>query len=99
LARGHASVKLQLKANRRTAEYRISNVEVWNRCAQSLLKWTEFIDSTFDVGRSMFDVHLFIDAKLNMKLYSKFHLRSDWPFFRPEAALNPEPPSTEPLNV
>jgi hypothetical protein len=47
----------------------------------------------------MFDVHLFIDAKLNMKLYSKFHLRSDWPFFRPEAALNPEPPSTEPLNV
>ena len=37
----------------------------------------------------MFDVHLFIDAKLNMKLYSKFFLRSDWPFFRPEAALNP----------
>ena len=46
-----------LKANRRTAEYRISNVEGWFRFAQSFLKWTEFIYSTFDVGRSMFDVH------------------------------------------
>jgi len=32
--------KLQLKANRRTAEYRISNVEVWNRFAKSFLKLT-----------------------------------------------------------
>ncbi len=46
-----------LKVNRRTAEYRISNVEGWYRFAQSFLKWTEFIYSTFDVGRSMFDVH------------------------------------------
>jgi hypothetical protein len=29
-----------LKANRRTAEYRISNVEGWFRFAQSFLKWT-----------------------------------------------------------
>jgi len=34
--------------------------EWWNRFAQSFLKWTEFIYSTFDVGRSMFDVHLFL---------------------------------------
>jgi hypothetical protein len=32
-----------LKANRRTAEYRISNVEGWFRFAQSFLKWTEYI--------------------------------------------------------
>jgi len=37
LARGDARMKLQLKANRRTAECRMSNVEVWNRCAQSFL--------------------------------------------------------------
>jgi hypothetical protein len=45
-----------LKANRRTAEYRISNVEGWFRFAQSFLKWTvrhkssqraEFIYSMF----------------------------------------------------
>ena len=69
-------MKLQLKANRRTAEYRISNVEVWNRCAQSLIKWTEFIYSTFDVGRSMFNVYQFL-------------IRSDRPSFWPEAVLTP----------
>jgi len=44
----------------------VSNVEGWFRFAQSFLKWTvrhkssrlaEFIYSTFDVERSMFDVH------------------------------------------
>jgi hypothetical protein len=58
-------MELQSKANRRTAEYRISNVEGWNRYAHSFLKWTEFIYSTFDVGRSMFDVH-------------EFHIWLDW---------------------
>jgi len=38
----------------------MSNVEVWNRCAQSLLKRTESIHSMFNVGRWMFDVHGFL---------------------------------------
>jgi hypothetical protein len=38
----------------RTAEYRISNVEGWFRFAQSLLKWTEYIPSTFDIHDSIF---------------------------------------------
>jgi hypothetical protein len=36
----------------RTAEYRISNDEGWNRFAKSFLEQTEYICSTFDVGRS-----------------------------------------------
>ena len=36
----------------RTAEYRMSKDEWWNRYAKSFLKQTEFIHSTFDVGRS-----------------------------------------------
>jgi len=27
------------------------------RVAQAFFKWTEYINSMFDVGRSMFDVH------------------------------------------
>jgi hypothetical protein len=41
----------------RTAEYRMTNDEGWNRFAKSFLKQTEYIHSTFDVGRSVFDVH------------------------------------------
>ena len=41
-------------------EYRISNDEGWCRFAKSFLKQTEYIYSTFDVGRSMFDVHQFL---------------------------------------
>ena len=73
-------MKLQLKANRRISniECRMSNVEGWNRCAHSFLKWTEFIYSTFDVGRSMFDVHLFL-------------LRFDWTLAgRRRSHLTPE---------
>ena len=47
-------MKLQLKANRRTAEYRISNVEVWNRCAQSFLNKK---NTLFDVGCWTFDAY------------------------------------------
>ena len=45
------------------------------RVAKSFLKQTEYIHSTFDVGRSMFDVHQFLS-------------RSDWPIFRPETSLD-----------
>jgi len=43
-------------ANRRISNIEPQNVEGWNRFAQSFLKQTEYIHSTFDVGRSMFDV-------------------------------------------
>jgi len=61
---------------KRTADYRISNEEGWNRFAKSFLKQTEHIYSTFDVGRSMFDVHHFFS-------------RLNWPFFWPAAGPNP----------
>jgi hypothetical protein len=51
------------------------SVEGWFRFAQSFLKWTEFIYSTFDVGRSMF-ISFFFDLTGRS---------------RPEAALNLEP--------
>jgi len=54
----------------------MSNDEGWNRFVKSFLKLAEYIHSTFDVGRSMFDVH-------------KFLLRINWQLFRPAAALNP----------
>jgi len=41
------------------------NIEGWNCFAKSFLKQTEFIHSTFDVGRSMFDVHQFL-FRLNL---------------------------------
>ncbi len=65
------------KANRRTEECRISNFEGWKRFAKSFLKQTEYIHSTFDVGRSMFGVH-------------QFPFRFDRPFFWPAAGLTPE---------
>jgi hypothetical protein len=60
-----------------TANRRISNFEGWKRFAKSFLKQTEYIHSTFDVGRSMFDVHQFL-------------FRLDRPFFWPAAGLTPE---------
>ncbi len=42
-----------------------------------ILKQTEYIYSTFDVKRSMFDVHQFL-------------FRFDRPFFWPAAGLTPE---------
>jgi len=45
------------------------------RVAKSFLKQTEYIHSTFDAGRSMFDVHQFL-------------FRLNRPFFWPEPALN-----------
>jgi hypothetical protein len=70
-ARGGARMKLHKikKANRR-----ITNDEGWNRFAKFFLKQTEYIHSTFDVGRSMFDVHQFL-------------FRFDWPLFRPAAGF------------
>ena len=47
------------KSEPQNIEYRISNDEGWNRFAKSFLNQTEYIHSTFDVGRSMFDVHQF----------------------------------------
>jgi hypothetical protein len=48
------------------------------------VEWERFVTAikidripSFDVGRSTLDVHQFL-------------FRSDWPFFWPEAALNPE---------
>jgi hypothetical protein len=46
------------------------------RFAKSFLKQTEYIHSTFDVGRSMFDVHQFL-------------FRLDRPLFLPAAGLTP----------
>jgi hypothetical protein len=60
------SVKFFIRSNRPlwqpagTANHRISNFEGWKRFAKSFLKQTEYIHSTFDVGRSMFDVHQFL---------------------------------------
>jgi hypothetical protein len=45
------SCETSLKANRRTAEYRISNVEGWVRFAQSFIKQAEYI-----IRRSMLNV-------------------------------------------
>jgi hypothetical protein len=57
----------------------MTNDEGWNRFAKSFLKQTEYIYSTFDVGRWMFDVHQFL---------FRFHQ----PFFWPAAGrLNLEP--------
>jgi hypothetical protein len=53
------------------------NIEGWKRFAKSFLKQTEYIHSTFDVGRSMFGVHQFL-------------FRFDRPFFWPAAGLTPE---------
>jgi hypothetical protein len=39
-------------AEQRTAEYRMTNDERWNRYAKSFLKQTGYIHSTFDVRRS-----------------------------------------------
>ena len=44
---------------------------------QSFFKFTEYIHSTFDVGRSMFDVRQFL-------------FRLDWPLFCPAAGLTPD---------
>ena len=38
----------------------MTNDEGWTRFAKSFLKQTEYIHLTFDVGRSMFDVHQFL---------------------------------------
>jgi hypothetical protein len=57
----------KLKANRRTAEYRISNVEGWIRFAQAFLKIDRIHYSMFDVGRSMFDVRCSL-VSLSIKL-------------------------------
>ena len=56
----HMKLHIVGTANRRISNIEPQNVEGWNRFALSFLKWTEFIYSTFDVGRSMFDVHLFL---------------------------------------
>jgi hypothetical protein len=77
---GNTYIKLQIvgTANRRISNIEPQNVEGWKRFAKSFLKQTEYIYSTFDVGRSMFDVHQFL-------------FRLDWLLFRPAAGLNPEP--------
>jgi hypothetical protein len=54
-----------------------------NASLNLFLKQTEYIHSTFDVGRSMFDVHQFL-------------FRFDQPFFWPAAGLNLEPLNPEP---
>ena len=45
-------------------EYRITNVEGWNRFANSLLKLTAYIYSMFDVGCSTFISYLFDQSGL-----------------------------------
>jgi len=67
----------------RTEEYRIllRRTSVEGRMMESLreifFKQTEYIYSTFDVGRSMFDVHQFL-------------FRLNWSPFRPAAGLTPD---------
>ena len=55
----------QVKANRRTAEYRISNFEGWKRCALSFYNR----QNTF-IRRSMLDVRC--------STFISFFFRSDW---------------------
>ena len=52
-------MKLQLKANRRTAEYRMSNVEVWNRFALSFLINNDDRIPYFDIRYSLFQSFFF----------------------------------------
>ena len=54
------------------------------RLRSVFFKQTEYIHSTFDVERSMFDVHQFL-------------FRSDWTLRLPTSGLNPEPLNLEPL--
>jgi hypothetical protein len=49
-----------LNSEPQNIECRITNDEGWNRFAKSILKQTEYIHSTFDVGRSMF-IRFFFD--------------------------------------
>jgi hypothetical protein len=50
-----------LKANRRTAEYRMSNVEGWFRFAQSFFYKIDRIHY-FDIHYSLFDIRFFISS-------------------------------------
>jgi len=50
----YSMTKTFQKANRRTAEYRISNVEGWNRCALSFFKIDRI--HSFDIRYSVFDI-------------------------------------------
>jgi hypothetical protein len=49
-----AGLKSGGRAEQRTAEYRITNIEVWNRCAPSFYK-NSWIQS-FDIRHSLFDI-------------------------------------------
>jgi len=60
------------RIKQRTAEYRMTNDEGWNRFAKSFLKQTEYIHSITPRRDWKFDVHQFL-------------FRLDWPLFRPSA--------------
>ncbi len=47
------------KVKKRTAEYRMPNVEGWNRFAHSFFKQIEYIPSTFDIHYSKFEIRFF----------------------------------------
>jgi hypothetical protein len=70
-----------IKANRRTAEYRISNVEGWIRFAQSFFYKIDRIHY-FDIRYSLFDIRYSLFQSFFFDLTGRS---------RPAAALNPEP--------
>jgi hypothetical protein len=49
----------------------MSNDEGWNRFAKSFFKQTEYIHSTFDVGRSMLKVRLWRIRRLSVSFSIK----------------------------
>jgi len=56
-------------ANRRISNIEPQNVEGWNRVAQSFLKSTEYITSTFDIHYSMLTVRLW---RIRYSLFQSF---------------------------
>jgi len=70
------------KSEPQNIEQEISNDEVWNRFVLTIFekfKSIEYLTSKFIIPCSIFDI-----------CFSKFLFRSDWSFFGPTAALNPD---------
>jgi len=63
-----AALAAGLNSEPQNIEYRISNVEGWDRIAKIFLNQTEYNHSMFDVGRSMFNVHQFL-IRLNRPFF------------------------------
>ncbi len=82
-----------MKLHLTNAEVGMWNAEGWKRFAKSFLIQTEYIHSTFDVGRSMF-ISFFLDFtgrffEPAVGLTPETFFTSDW--YPPDSQLNPIP--------